>query len=293
MALLKTHDGGMGFRGPKAAPGVFINSFLEFARDGEVVSTSDRPRLNGVRITRMDFSEQPSTSATHVASLCAVALLHLAGIYLFVSGTWHRVVHVMSPSIETRVIVEAKPVPPPTQAPPPRLDTPRLAPVQLPYIPMPEIQIQRPLPPPPTAISAITSVKPETSAPPAVPTHVAPEVPAASSAPPAPAPVATATIPRPAPVIKPPVIDAARNCKKPAYPPASVRLGEAGTVLLRFLIDADGKVKSSEVQASSGHQRLDEAAREGLSLCRFKPGLSDGKPVEAWATLRYTWVLQE
>jgi TonB family protein len=30
-------------------------------------------------------------------------------------------------------------------------------------------------------------------------------------------------------------------------------------VLLRFLIDTDGRVKSSEVQSSSGHQRLDEA----------------------------------
>jgi periplasmic protein TonB len=52
-------------------------------------------------------------------------------------------------------------------------------------------------------------------------------------------------------------------------------------------------VKSSEVQSSSGHTRLDAAAREALSLCRFTPGTFDGKPVEAWATLRYTWVLQE
>ena len=62
---------------------------------------------------------------------------------------------------------------------------------------------------------------------------------------------------------------------------------------MRFLIDADGRVKSSEVQSSSGHQRLDDAARDALSLCRFKPGLSDGKPVEAWATLRYTWRMQD
>jgi protein TonB len=62
---------------------------------------------------------------------------------------------------------------------------------------------------------------------------------------------------------------------------------------LRFLIDTDGRVKASEVEASSGHARLDEAARDALSLCRFKPGTADGQPVEAWATLRYTWVLQE
>jgi protein TonB len=137
----------------------------------------------------------------------------------------------------------------------------------------------------------------ETSAAPAVPPHVTPEAltpkppaPPPPVAAPPPGPIATA---RPEPVRVPPVIDAAKNCKKPAYPPASVRLGEKGTVLLRFLIDTDGRVKSSEVQSSSGHQRLDEAAREALSLCRFKPGISDGQPVEAWATLRYTWVLQE
>jgi periplasmic protein TonB len=130
-----------------------------------------------------------------------------------------------------------------------------------------------------------------------VPPHVTPEVltpkppaPPPPAAAPPPGPIATA---RPEPVRVPPVIDAAKNCKKPSYPPASVRLGEKGTVLLRFLIDTDGRVKSSEVQSSSGHQRLDEAARDALSLCRFKPGISDGQPVEAWATLRYTWVLQE
>jgi len=239
----------------------------------------------------VDFSEQQPMSPTRMVSLGAVALLHLAAIYVFATGAAHRVVHAIAHPIQTKVIVDATPLKPPsTKTPPATLDAPRLSRIELPYIPVPEIHVQQPLAPPPTAISAITNVKPETPAAPAVPTRVMPE---ALTPPPSPGPpVEAKAIARP-PARVPPVIDAARNCKKPAYPSASIRLGEKGTVLLRFLIDADGRVKSSEVQSSSGHKRLDEAARDSLSLCRFKPGLSDGRPVEAWATLRYTWVLQE
>jgi protein TonB len=245
----------------------------------------------------VDFSRDHRISATRLLTVSAVVLLHVALLYALVTGTARRVAHAIAHPIVTKIIVDTKPLPPPrTNTPPPKLDAPRLSRVELPYIPIPEIHIQQP-PQRQTAISAVTNVKPETSAAPVVPSHVTPEAP--TPKPPAPPPPAAAPPPgpvaiaRPEPVRVPPVIDAAKNCKKPSYPAASVRLGEKGTVLLRFLIDTDGRVKSSEVQSSSGHQRLDEAAREALSLCRFKPGISDGQPVEAWATLRYTWVLQE
>lgn len=240
-------------------------------------------------MTGVNFADQQRISTTRMASLCAVALLHVAAVYFFVTGTARLLVHAIAHPIETKAIVDTTPLAPSkTNVPPPRLDAPRLSKVELPYVPVPEINIQRP-PLPQTAISAVTPVKPETSAAPAVPSRVTPEALTLAPTP----PVEAKAIPRPEPVRVPPVIDAARNCKKPEYPSASKRLGETGSVLLRFLIDTDGRVKSSEVQSSSGHTRLDEAAREALSLCRFKPGLSDGKPVEAWASLRYTWRLQE
>jgi periplasmic protein TonB len=252
----------------------------------------------------VNFRDQQPISPTRIVSLCAVALLHLAIVYLFVTGAAHRVVHAIARPIETKVIVDVTPLASRTNPPPPTLNTLRLSRVELPYIPVPEIHIQTPPPPPQNAITAVTNVKPETSAPPAVPTRVTPE---ALTPPPTPStPAAGPPAPEPSPpgppaavavarpvVRVPPVIDAARNCKKPAYPPASIRLREVGTVLLRFLIDTEGRVKSSAIQTSSGHERLDQAAREALSLCRFKPGLVDGKPAESWATLRYTWVLQE
>ncbi len=86
-------------------------------------------------------------------------------------------------------------------------------------------------------------------------------------------------------------VASANACQKPEYPSISRRLEETGTVVLNFLIDVDGKVLDSKVAQSSGHGRLDEAARQALSLCAFKAGTVDGKPEQAWAQIRYTWTL--
>lgn len=86
----------------------------------------------------------------------------------------------------------------------------------------------------------------------------------------------------------PPVIDSS-NCEKPSYPSASSRLSEEGTVQLRFLVGKDGKVIESAVEKSTGFRRLDEAARQGLSKCTFKPGFKDGFAVESWASMKFTW----
>lgn len=61
---------------------------------------------------------------------------------------------------------------------------------------------------------------------------------------------------------------------------------------MNFLIDVDGKVLESKVERSSGFRRLDDAARAGLGLCRFKPATLDGKPERAWARIEYAWKLE-
>ena len=61
---------------------------------------------------------------------------------------------------------------------------------------------------------------------------------------------------------------------------------------LRFLIGADGSVLQSEVIKSSGFVRLDEAARNALAKCQFRPGTVDGKPEASWASIQYTWRLE-
>ena len=140
-------------------------------------------------------------------------------------------------------------------------DTP--APAAPPKAPLPKT----PTPPPPL---------PSTTAP-AITTPTAPAAPVAPAAP----AVRTGA-----------AIQAGAFCAKPDYPSASRRLEEEGTVLLKFLIGVDGKVLQADIEKSSGFARLDEAARNALSKCQFRPGTVDGKPEQSWVTIKYTWRLE-
>ncbi|MES2162232.1 MAG: M56 family metallopeptidase [Pseudomonadota bacterium] len=82
------------------------------------------------------------------------------------------------------------------------------------------------------------------------------------------------------------------TCDKPKWPEGAIGRKESGTVTLKFLVGADGKFKKSQVQKSSGHSDLDEAARAGIEKCGFKPALKAGKPVESWMQMQYVWVLE-
>jgi len=67
----------------------------------------------------------------------------------------------------------------------------------------------------------------------------------------------------------------------PRYPPQSRRLREQGVVVLRVLIDEQGAACSIEIETSSGHSRLDDAAREAVARAAFRPYVEDGEPRRA------------
>ncbi len=69
------------------------------------------------------------------------------------------------------------------------------------------------------------------------------------------------------------------------YPVASVRQHEQGTVLLRVRVDARGHVERTEIARSSGHARLDAAAREAVERAHFRPLLRNGVAVPAWGVV--------
>ena len=133
--------------------------------------------------------------------------------------------------------------------------------------PKPEPVISRaPQPEPPAVV-----------APPAPPLAAAP-APMVAAAPPAPPAAA------PAPVeITPPVFNAdyLQN-PAPAYPAHSRRLHEQGRVVLRVLVSAAGSAEEVEISASSGHGRLDEAARETVRHWKFHPARRGAEAVPAW-----------
>jgi len=71
----------------------------------------------------------------------------------------------------------------------------------------------------------------------------------------------------------------------PSYPTESRRTREHGLVLLRVLIDEQGHAKTIEVYRSSGHPRLDEAARAAVLRAVFKPFIDRGGVARAAAAI--------
>jgi periplasmic protein TonB len=67
----------------------------------------------------------------------------------------------------------------------------------------------------------------------------------------------------------------------PRYPPQSRRLREQGLVVLRVVIDERGEASSIEIETSSGHARLDDAARDAVLRAAFRPYVEDGAPRRA------------
>jgi periplasmic protein TonB len=68
----------------------------------------------------------------------------------------------------------------------------------------------------------------------------------------------------------------------PAYPPASMHAHEQGVVLLRVLVDKDGIPQRVEIARSSGHARLDTAARDSVLRARFRPVMRNGEAAAEW-----------
>lgn len=87
-------------------------------------------------------------------------------------------------------------------------------------------------------------------------------------------------------------LDSKAPCEKPVYPRASLVNEEKGTVLLAFLISADGKVVESKIEKSTGFKNLDKAAMAALSQCKFIPASKGGKTEQGWAKVEYTWKLE-
>ncbi|MGV8931721.1 MAG: energy transducer TonB [Luteimonas sp.] len=68
----------------------------------------------------------------------------------------------------------------------------------------------------------------------------------------------------------------------PTYPRDAVIAGLQGTVMLQVLVDIDGRPLQVDVQSSSGHRVLDEAARRFvLKHWTFRPAMKNGQAVQA------------
>jgi len=158
---------------------------------------------------------------------------------------------------------------PPPEPPKPKIEPPPPKPV--PVKPKPKPQM----------IVAETAAPSEMVAP--MPEPVMPEPPP----PPPPAPPAP-----PAPIIPPNFVAAYLDNPPPVYPSASKRLGETGTVLLRVLVDEQGKSQSIEIQTSSGFSRLDRAALDAVRKWKFVPAKQGDRAISAAVLVPLTFELK-
>lgn len=142
-------------------------------------------------------------------------------------------------------------------APPPPEIVPDMRTPQLQVAVMPQLEVAIQTPPSERAISVAVSPAP----------------------PPPPAPAAAPQVDRSIPKL----ITAVEYVREPAprYPPQSRRLREQGLVVLKVLIDEHGMASRIEVETSSGHARLDDAAREAVARAAFRPYIEDGAPRRA------------
>jgi protein TonB len=191
-------------------------------------------------------------AALHV--ILITALLNALGVPMpYVPMSFNG--YVILPDIDT------PPLPPP---PIPLIPTPRL--VDIPPPPIVEIPLENP------GTTAITPPQPQ---PAALPEHQASLEP-----------------PVPPPVLFTPARAIAATHTIPDYPPVSRRLGEQGTLHLRLAITADGAVSDAQIESSSGHTRLDEAAMQWVKAhWRYEPALEGTKRVPATAKAVVTFKL--
>ena len=217
--------------------------------------------------------------------LGVVVVLHILLFWALQAGLGQTVLAQLPNVVQAILLEERQPqaptpaTPPLVQPPPPKAPPTAPPPQQPSWVPPVEVPVAAA----PTA-QAITAV---TSAPTAAAVQTAPSAPATPIPTPTP-PVAS----KPSPAVRTAAAVSSVRCDKPDYPSASRRMEEEGTVSLRFLVAVDGQVLQSEIEKSSGFKRLDEAARAGLSKCLFRPATVDGKPEQAWASMKYTWRLE-
>jgi periplasmic protein TonB len=214
----------------------------------------------------MEFSEYQRDPAKKAYGFGIVILVHALVIYALVTGLARKMVEIVKQPIETKIIEEVKPPPPPELEPPP--PPPKMTAPPPPFIPPPEVAVATP---PTQTIAAVSNVKPDN------PTFARPQPPV--------------TAPAQGPSRTNAVVDFS-TCAKPDYPRNSQRNEEQGTVTLQFLIGVDGSVKDAKIDKTSGFRELDKAALRGLSQCKFKPAMIDGRTAETWSNVQYVWRLE-
>jgi len=215
----------------------------------------------------MRFGKYGGPEGSHFGGLVGVIVLHMVIVYVLVYDATRAAVAAIPTPIEVKVIDPVKP-PPPPDLPPPPPSMVKLPPP--PFIPIPEVTVV--LPPQAPTIRAVPVEAPQRMAEPMVPL----------------APIAAddgrGTVVNGSMLIR-------NGCELLEYPWTEQRDRHEGSVLMLFLVDAEGRVMEGKIDRSSGFRKLDDAALSGISICRFRPTIVDGVARAAWKKLEFVWSL--
>ncbi|WP_274597533.1 energy transducer TonB [Paraburkholderia sp. SG-MS1] len=80
---------------------------------------------------------------------------------------------------------------------------------------------------------------------------------------------------------------------KPDYPDISMRRGENGTAIVRFVVGLTGRIETTQLQRSSGYPRLDEAALAAVHASACQPYRENGAAVRAAYSQSFVFGLTE
>ncbi|HSW04120.1 energy transducer TonB [Aquabacterium sp.] len=215
------------------------------------------------------------TPAQRRVMVGGIVLAHVAAVWgLMQIGAVREAVLQAAPMFVNLITPPAPPAPP---APPP---PPKPQPVKL--KPPPPAPVIAAAPSPAPAAFVVPAPPPEPVPEPAPPVPVVAAAPPAPPAPPPPPKIIPASAVQ---YLEPPVVD---------YPRLSKRNGETGLVIVRAYIDTTGgSPRSVQVNKSSGHSRLDDAAVAAVHKARFKPYTENGRPIEGWALIPIHFELEK
>jgi len=218
----------------------------------------------------------PGTAARDAAIVAGVIAVHAALLAVLVLAPHRPAADVVIPAMVVSESVESS-----TPAPQPESPAPQPLPT-----PVPRTTPKKPEPIPSPAQTQAPSVEAAPPAPPAS-SAFAPSTASASA-------VTAAPVPRPAsPRIELPNSSAAYlNNPAPEYPRLSRRLNEQGKVILRVLIGVEGIASQAEISASSGYERLDQAALQAVRRWKYVPGTRNGVPEAMWFNVPVLFVLE-
>ena len=79
----------------------------------------------------------------------------------------------------------------------------------------------------------------------------------------------------------------------PAYPGRARKRGQEGTVILRVLVNEEGRVADLEIEDSSGFGLLDRAAVSSVRKWSFEPGRQGEERIAMWVKVPVTFKLKK